>query len=190
MCCCCKTRSAKFKSCGIAAAISGVALLALGISWPFILKPIVMSAASDSTALTKDTQDLWRGIPGKYNISITRATHLYNCTNRDEVSLLAVSIYRLFTKERFPKWQKSDRSCTLSTMTGLSLSSGIYPRRCLETPPRRKMQLRWLSIQEHTSTQSWLRILTLIHRYGRLTRPHKASGTVLWTLQNGVYSPM
>jgi len=41
MCCCAKTKKAKFKCCGITSVVFGVILLAIGIAFPFVLKPIV-----------------------------------------------------------------------------------------------------------------------------------------------------
>lgn len=99
MCCCIKTRSLKFKTCGYASIATGVILLALGISWPFIMNPLIIMGAKQSTALMKDNQDQWRGIPGKFDISIDRFTHVYNVTNRDDVSSrlsLSLSIVEVF----------------------------------------------------------------------------------------------
>lgn len=85
MCCCIKSRSKKFKACGIASVATGVVLLGLGIGWPFIMAPLVIKGAKDATALTRDQQDMWRSVPGKFDINIERHTYVYHCTNRDDV---------------------------------------------------------------------------------------------------------
>lgn len=45
MCCCAKTKSAKYKCCGITSIVTGVIALGLGIAWPFIMKPLVLEGA-------------------------------------------------------------------------------------------------------------------------------------------------
>lgn len=87
MCCCAKSKSAKFKICGYVSVSIGVVLLALGIAWPFIMQPLVLEGAKQSTQLKKENQDMWRGIPGKFDIKIDRSTHVYSCINHDDVSL-------------------------------------------------------------------------------------------------------
>jgi len=64
MCCCAKTKSAKIKACGIASVATGGLLLALGISWPFIMDSLIMMGAKESTALTPDSYSKWASVPG------------------------------------------------------------------------------------------------------------------------------
>jgi hypothetical protein len=54
MCCCAKTRSTKFKSCGICSLIGGVLLLAFGIGFPFLMNYLVIEGAKDTAALKED----------------------------------------------------------------------------------------------------------------------------------------
>lgn len=54
MCCCARSKSSKFKICGYTSIGVGLSLLALGIAWPFIMDPLILMGAKQSTALMKD----------------------------------------------------------------------------------------------------------------------------------------
>lgn len=131
MCCCAKSKSAKFKICGYISVATGVVLLALGIAWPFIMQPLVIDAASQSTQLKKENQDMWRGIPGKFDIKIDRATHVYDCINRDDVRLYFALIYlphfRSSTKARYHKYKKLDLLSIVNMTLGQSPRNGMCP---------------------------------------------------------------
>ena len=45
MCCCAKTKAAKFKCCIITSVVLGGLALIIGIAFPFIMKPLVLMAA-------------------------------------------------------------------------------------------------------------------------------------------------
>lgn len=68
--------------------MGGILLLIFGIAFPFLLNYLVIDAAKDTAALKSDNQDMWRGIPGAFDITIDRFTYVYNCTNRDDVNYL------------------------------------------------------------------------------------------------------
>jgi CD36 family len=78
-------RSSKLKCCGIASLVIGVILVAFGIAWPFILKPLVVSGAKKGAALTSENANMWKGIPGHFDVLLERQTHVYNCINTDDV---------------------------------------------------------------------------------------------------------
>lgn len=78
-------RSQKLKCCGVTSIAIGVILTAVGIAWPFIMKALVKMGAKEGATLTQKNEKMWKGIPGNFDIFIGRKTHVYNCTNHDDV---------------------------------------------------------------------------------------------------------
>jgi hypothetical protein len=54
------------------------------------MDPLISMGAKMGTALTKDTEDQWKGLPGTFDIRLDHATFLYNVTNRDDVSICRI----------------------------------------------------------------------------------------------------
>jgi hypothetical protein len=78
-------RSSKFKFCGIVSLVIGVILVGVGIGWPFLINGLIKSGAKQGAALTADNAKMWKGVPGNFNVFLGRKTHMYNCTNHDDV---------------------------------------------------------------------------------------------------------
>ena len=65
--------------------VIGVILVGLGISFPFIMQAMIKHGAKDGAALTSANENMWKGIPGNFDILIVKKNYVYNCTNRDDV---------------------------------------------------------------------------------------------------------
>ena len=145
MCCCAKTKAANFKCCGIASVVLGGLVLIAGIAFPYIMKPLVIQAAKKSTALTPETQGLWRGIPGQYNISITRATHVYNCTNRDDViykgAIPNVTEIGPFVYQESNSWSEPKQWDVQTTVPG---TYGADKKNAIEMVFNTKTDINWV----------------------------------------------
>ena len=81
-------RSSKFMCWGICALTTGVVFFVLGLCFPSIINSLLVPGAKEGAVLQASTEDKWRGIPGKLDITIERKTYLYECKNRDDVRTL------------------------------------------------------------------------------------------------------
>ena len=71
----------KLKCWGICTLVSGILLIIFGISMPFIINAVIPSATKKSAALQPTNEDKWRGIPGKYDVTIMKYFYTFEATN-------------------------------------------------------------------------------------------------------------
>lgn len=63
-------RSSKFKCWGICTIISGILLVALGITLPIVLPSLVQMGAKEGAALQESNMDKWAAIPGPLDLGV------------------------------------------------------------------------------------------------------------------------
>ena len=78
-------KSKKFLIIAIILIIIGLAMIGLGIAWPFIMDSILINKAKNLGTLKEDNYDYWKSIPGVNNITINNYEHLYECINYEDV---------------------------------------------------------------------------------------------------------
>lgn len=88
MLCCKNTKKSKrlFIFGGIAIAI-GVILMTVAIVVPIIINNTIENEIPAQVAVSKENEDQWDSLPGKYDIEVIKRVYLYNCTNPEEVNL-------------------------------------------------------------------------------------------------------
>jgi hypothetical protein len=58
----------------------------IAIVVPIIINNSIESEIPASVAVSKENEDQWDSLPGKYNIEVIKQVYLYNITNPEEVS--------------------------------------------------------------------------------------------------------
>ena len=87
MLCCCKgpNKSKKVAIWGIITIVWGVLLILIAIIIPIIFKSVLRDQIPTSVAVSKQNQDQWDALPGKFNIEVIKRVYLYNWTNPEDV---------------------------------------------------------------------------------------------------------
>lgn len=88
MLCCCRgpNKSKKVAVWGIITITWGVLLILIAIIIPIVLKNVLRSQIPSNVAVSKENQEQWDALPGKFNIEVIKRVYLYNCTNPEDVS--------------------------------------------------------------------------------------------------------
>lgn len=86
---CCKNTS-KPKKMAIFGGVTmgvGILLLIVAIVFPLVITRVLEEQIPPSVAVSKQNEEQWNALPGKFDIEVIKRIYLYNCTNPEEVSL-------------------------------------------------------------------------------------------------------
>ena len=66
--------------------VTSVILIVTACFTPKLMDTVITDGARKNAQLTEANQDLWAGIPGKYDLELDWIHYFYNCTNYEDVS--------------------------------------------------------------------------------------------------------
>jgi hypothetical protein len=78
----------------------GVILVITAITVPIVIHGFLRTEIPAGVAVSKENEETWSALPGKYDVEIVKQYTLYNCTNPEEVRNLFnlvtnLNLYRL-----------------------------------------------------------------------------------------------
>lgn len=65
----------------------GVILVITAIVVPIVIHGFLRTEIPPGVAVSKDNEETWSALPGKYDVEIVKQYTLYNCTNPEEVRI-------------------------------------------------------------------------------------------------------
>lgn len=71
--------------CGGIAIAAGAVLILIAIVVPIIIHGILEDKIPAQVAISKNNEDVWSALPGKYDVEIIKKYIVFNCTNPEEV---------------------------------------------------------------------------------------------------------
>jgi ABC-type microcin C transport system permease subunit YejE len=66
----------------------GVILVITAVVIPIVIHGVLRTSIPPQVAVSKENEETWSALPGKYDVEIVKQYITYNCTNPEEVRIL------------------------------------------------------------------------------------------------------